>query len=119
MRIKRAFLVAVVGPLLAAMPVFAHHSFGAQYDQGQSVTLSGTITKVIWKNPHVQLNLDVKDDAGNVKSWDLEMGSPSILLKQGWKVDSLKPGDQVTVTGFRAKDGSPAMNARKVILANR
>ena len=114
MRTKRAVTVAVVGLLLAATPVFAHHSFDAQYDGSKSVSVSGTITKVNWKKPHVDLNLDVKDHAGNVQNWVLEMGSPDVLLRQGWKVDSLKPGDHVTATGFRAKDGSPILNARKV-----
>ena len=112
-------MVAFVGLLLAATQVLAHHSFGAQYDESQPVAVTGTITKVIWKNPHVQLMLDVKDESGNVRSWDLEMGSPSILMRQGWKVDSLKPGDQVTATGFKAKDGMPILNARKIVLASR
>ena len=119
MRARRTIMVAVVGTLLAATEVLAHHSFGAQYDESQSVAVTGTITKVIWKSPHVQLLLDVKDETGVVKSWDLEMGSPSILMRQGWKVDSLKPGDQVTATGFRAKDGMLILNARKIVLANR
>ena len=119
MRGTRTLLVAFVGVLLASAQVLAHHSFGAQYDESRSVALTGTIAKVIWKNPHVEVRLDVKDGGGNVKTWDLEMGSPSILMKQGWKVDSLKAGDQISVTGFAAKDGMPILNARKITLANR
>jgi len=115
----RAMRVAVVGLLLAATQVSAHHSFAAEYDESRSVAVTGTISKVIWKNPHVQLLLDVKDDSGNAKTWILEMGSPSILMRQGWKVDSLKAGDQITATGFIAKDGMPIMNARKITAANR
>src|SRR5260370_19542338 len=119
MESRRSATLAALGLLLAAAQVFAHHSFGAQYDESQSATVTGTITKVIWKNPHVELMLDVKDGSGNVTSWELEMGSPSILMRQGWKVDSLKVGDQVTATGFKAKDGMPILNARKIVLASR
>lgn len=117
MKTTLAFSMGIAAVLLTATPLLSHHSFGAQYDESHSATLTGTISKVTWKNPHVQVNLDVKDDAGNVTTWDLEMGSPSILMRQGWKVDSLKTGDYVTVSGFPAKDGSPILNARKITLA--
>jgi hypothetical protein len=119
MKAIRMALVSFLGLLVASTLAFAHHSFGAQYDESVSVAMTGTITKVIWKNPHVELRMDVKDEAGTVTSWDLELGSPSILMRQGWKVDSLKVGDQVTATGFKAKDGMPIMNARKITVANR
>jgi hypothetical protein len=119
MRTKLAVLVAGAGLLWAAMPVFAHHSFKVQYDENQLITITGAVTKVIWKNPHVHLFVDVKDAGGKVSNWELELASPNGLLAEGWKVDSLKSGDQVTVTGYRARDGSNLANARKVSLAAR
>jgi len=108
--------VAILGLLLVAMPVLAHHSFAARYDESNLITLTGKVTKVIWKNPHVIVHMDVTGDDGQVADWQMEMGSPNGLMQQGWKVDSLKPGDQVTVSGFPAKDGSRAANARKVVI---
>ena len=112
MRAKRAAFVASAGLLLSA-PAVAHHSFQAQYDETRQVTLTGTITKVLWKNPHVVLYVDVKDDSA-VKSWKLELASPNGLMSQGWKVDSLKPGDHVTAEGCPARDGSSRLNAKKI-----
>jgi hypothetical protein len=117
MRTKRVLWVAGASLLLAAMPALAHHSFKAQYDESQMVTVSGTVTKVSWRNPHVLVFVDVKDDAGKVANWQMELASPNGLMRQGWKLDSVKQGDQVTVSGFRARDGSNVANARKVILS--
>jgi hypothetical protein len=103
----------------AATPVFAHHSSKAEYDESQPVTLSGKIKKVTWKNPHVLLSLDVSDGSGKVTNWQLELASPNGLISQGWRLDSLKPGDEVTVSGYRAKDGSNLASAKKVTLGSR
>ena len=119
MRTKRLVLLATAGLLMAALPIAAHHSFKAQYDETQPITLKGTITKITWNNPHVLMYLDVKDDKGQAAKWQLELASPNGLMSQGWKVDSLKPGDQVSVTGFRARDGSNMANIRKVTLDSR
>lgn len=119
MRTKRLVLLATAGLLLAALPVAAHHSFRAQYDETQAITLKGTITKIAWNNPHVLMYLDVKSDAGKDAHWELELSSPNGLLSQGWKVDSLKPGDLVSVSGFRARDGSRMASIRKVVLESR
>ena len=80
------------------------------------VTLKGAITKVEWTNPHVYFYIDVKDDSGNVVNWAIESGAPNGLYRNGWRKDSLKIGDIVTVTGFLAKDGSHLANARTVTL---
>jgi Family of unknown function (DUF6152) len=116
MRTKQLVLLATAGMLLAALPVAAHHSFKAQYDEAKLITLKGTITKVVWNNPHVLMYLDVKDDQDKIANWELELASPNGLMSQGWKVDSLKQGDQVSVSGFRARDGSNMANIRKVTL---
>ena len=119
MNIRRSFGIATAGLLLVAMPVLAHHSFQAEYDENKLVTVNGTVTKVAWNNPHVMLNVDVRDDRGKVANWEMELASPNGLLRQGWKLDSLKPGDQVTVSGYAARDGSHLVNARRVILGGK
>jgi hypothetical protein len=119
MRSNRLVLLATAGLLMAALPVLAHHSFKAEYDETQPITLKGTITKITWNNPHVLMYLDVKDDQGTAAKWELELASPNGLMSQGWKVDSLKPGDQVSVSGFRARDGSNIANIRKVTRESR
>ena len=119
MNIRRGFGIATAGLLLVVMPVLAHHSFQAEYDENKLVTVNGTVTKVAWTNPHVMLNVDVRDDRGNVANWEMELASPNGLLRQGWKLDSLKPGDQVTVSGYAARDGSHLINARRVILGGK
>jgi hypothetical protein len=116
---RRVFSIAATGLLLAALPVLAHHSFQAEYDENKLVTVNGTVTKVAWSNPHVILHMDVRDDAGKVANWQMELASPNGLLRQGWKVDSLKPGDQVSVSGYAARDGSHLVNARRVILGGK
>jgi Family of unknown function (DUF6152) len=116
MRTQRLILLATAGLLLAAAPALAHHSFKVQYDETQTISLKGTITKIIWNNPHVLIYLDVKDNAGKVANWELELASPNGLISQGWKVDSLKPGEQISAAGFAARDGSTKANIRKVTL---
>jgi hypothetical protein len=116
MSIHRDFKIAAAASLLAAMPVLAHHSFQAEYDENKLVSVNGKVTKVVWSNPHVLLHMDVRDNKGKVSDWEMELASPNGLLRQGWKVDSLKPGDQVTVSGYAARDGSHLLNARRVML---
>ena len=114
--LSHAVLAAGFGLLISAAPMLAHHSFAAEYDANKPVTVSGTVTKMEWMNPHARFYVEVKDDAGKVTSWNFELGAIPTLLKQGWKKDSLKAGDQVTVEGSRNKDGSNTANARSVTL---
>jgi len=104
--------------VLFLRPVFAHHSFTAEYDSSKDRQFVGTVTKVEWTNPHARFYLDVKDDQGIVTNWNFELGSPLFLRRLGWKSDSLKIGDQVTVEGYLAKDGAKMANARTVNLAD-
>jgi hypothetical protein len=104
--------------LLSAAPIVAHHSFEAEYDRKQPVTLKGKVTKVEWQNPHVYYYVDVADDKGTVVNWAVEVGAPNGLYRAGWRRDSLKIGDQVTVEGFRAKAGGPHINGSSVVLAD-
>ena len=108
-------------PLLAlsvglAIPVLAHHSFDAEYDRTKNITLNGTVTKVEWTNPHARFYIDVTDASGKVINWNLELGSPNGLRRQGWTRDALKIGDQVTVAASLARDGSKMANARNITL---
>src|SRR5579864_3737463 len=119
MTARQVVFVACAVLLLAVMPVNRHHSFKAEYDDNHPIMLNGTLTKVTWKNPHVLLYLDVKDDSGKVTSWELQLDSPNMLMSQGWKIDSLKPGDHLTASGFPAKNGEKIANARKITLAAR
>ena len=113
-----AVLSLAASALVAALPAYAHHSFAAEYDAAKSITFTGTVTKVEWTNPHIFVHMDVPDEqTGNVVAWKLEMGAPNALLRLGWKRDSLKVGDLVTVQGSLAKDGSPLVNAKSIVMA--
>jgi Family of unknown function (DUF6152) len=116
--IKNSILVAFVGIGLIAAPVLGHHSFAAQYDRSKPVTLKGTVTKVEWMNPHIYFYVDVKDDADHVTNWAIEGGAPSMLYRNGWRIESLKVGDKVTIDGWIAKDGSNLANMRTATLAD-
>jgi uncharacterized protein DUF6152 len=118
MRAKLGVLVAVAGLLVSAMPVLAHHSFAAEYDASKPVTLKGTVTKIEWTNPHARIYLDVKTEAGAMTNWNLELASPNALLRNGWTRKALNVGDEVTVQGSAAKDGSTMANARELTLAS-
>ncbi|HEY3824306.1 MAG TPA: DUF6152 family protein [Bryobacteraceae bacterium] len=116
MKAKFAVAAAAVGLVFSALPLLAHHSFAAEYDASKPITVTGSVTKVEWMNPHARFYVDVKGENGKVTNWNFELGAIPVLLKQGWKKDSLKVGDQVTVDASRAKDGSNSANARKVVL---
>jgi hypothetical protein len=111
-------LAAGFGLILAAVPVFAHHSFAAQYDRSKPNTITGTVTKIEWINPHARFYIDVKDNSGNFVRWEVELGAPAQLMRRGWTRDSLKVGESVTVNGFLAKDGSNLTNAQTVTLSD-
>lgn len=95
----------------------AHHSFSAEFDANQPITLTGIVTKVEWTNPHVWFYINVRDEeTGEVSNWGAEMGPPHGLQRRGWRRDTLKIGEEVTVDGFLARNGSQRVNARQVTL---
>jgi hypothetical protein len=106
----------VAALLLATVPLDAHHSFAAEFDDKKPITLVGTITKMAWTNPHSWLYIDVKDAQGNIVPWNIEFGSPNALYRRGWRRTDLPVGAVVTIQGYLAKDGSRTVNATDVKL---
>jgi hypothetical protein len=117
---KRASLltVAAAGALLPCASASAHHSFAAEFDRNMPVTVTGTVTKVEWMNPHARFYVDAKDDQGKIVNWDFELASPNGLMRRGWNRNSMKIGDVVTVTGHRAKNNPAVGNASSIVLAD-
>ena len=108
-----ACLVVVI-----AVPMMAHHSFAAQYDRSKPKTLTGPVTKLDWINPHARFFIDNKEADGKVINWEVELGPPAMLMRNGWTRTSLTIGASVTVNGSLAKDGSHLLNASTVTLSN-
>src|SRR5438477_12044267 len=107
--------LCVVLVMAATVPLFAHHSFAAEYDRSKPIKFTGKVTKVEWMNPHIYFYVDVAD-SGKTTNYAVEGGAPNGLYRNGWRKDSLKAGDMVTVDGWRAKDGSNTVNAGSVVL---
>jgi hypothetical protein len=101
---------------LCSIPASAHHNFRSEFDINAPFTVTGTVTKVEWTNPHAWFYVDVKDAKGEVANWAMEMGSPNALMRAGWKRTPMNAGDAVSVEGYRSWDRKNTGNARSVIL---
>ena len=118
---KQRLLLAVVagfGLVLSQGAALAHHSFSAEFDRDLPVEVTGTVTKVEWLNPHARFYVNVEDEKGELVNWDFELASPNSLMRRGWTRNSLKVGDTVTLTGYRARNHPAVGNASTVVLAD-
>ena len=113
-----AALLMTIAVLFAGVSIAAHHSFAAQYDRDKPITLKGDIVRIEWANPHIYFYIDVADATGAKAHWSIEGGAPSTLYRAGWRKDSAKVGDVVTVEGFLARDGSKLVNMQRALLAD-
>jgi hypothetical protein len=109
-------LAMIVLGLAASLPVVAHHSFAAEFDGSKSIRVQGALVDIQWTNPHIYFYINVKDEQGKIVKWACEAGAPGALSRRGFKRGDLKLGDSVVVDGYRAKDGSNLMDARRVTL---
>ena len=118
MKFHTKSLLALLVAATTAGAALAHHSFAAEFDAAKKLKLTGTVTKVQWRNPHTYFYVDVKGEDGQIHNWAMELGSPNVLMRRGWTRDSLKIGEQVTVEGARARDNSFKGNASSVVMAD-
>ncbi|MGW8370390.1 MAG: DUF6152 family protein [Gammaproteobacteria bacterium] len=118
MKAQKHFAWLATALLSAAIPVQAHHSFAAEYDRDQPITITGKVTLLEWTNPHARLYVEAVDENGETVEWDLELGPPNGLMRLGWRRDSLVPGTEVTVEGFRSRTEPLVANARSVTLSD-
>jgi hypothetical protein len=114
-RLLIACSTAAIG-VASTLHISAHHSFTAEYDIKKPISMTGTVTSVEWQNPHTWFYIDVKDDAGNVTNWGMELASPNLLVRNGWTKSTLKTGDLVDVEGYGAKNGKNIGNARTIVI---
>ena len=111
------FVALAASLVLASRPVSAHHSV-AEYDMTALTSVKGTVTKFEWSNPHAYIHIETKDDKGGVVEWTAELASLGMLSRVSWKRDTVKPGDEITIYGNRAKDGRTVMRLDKIAFAN-
>jgi len=118
---KRSIVTAIACTLAfsaALRPAVAHHSFAAEFDSDQPVTLQGTITRMEWINPHTWMHVDVTNEDGTVTPWMIEGGTPNTLIRRGFTLDTIKVGTEITISGFRARNGADRANGRDILLAD-
>ena len=118
MRNFYVIIAALLIVIVVSAPLMAHHSFAAQFDRNKPTTLVGPVTRIDWINPHARIFVDVKGTDGKVVNWEIELGAPAILMRNGWTRNAIKVGEVVTINGSLAKDGSNLANASNVTLAD-
>ena len=117
MKLKTGAIAGVcIAALLVVIPAYAHHPFAAEYDSNKPVTMTGTVTKIEWENPHAHIYMDVKDEKGRTEHWSMELGALKKLEDAGWKKDTVKIGNQLTINGWKARDGSNRASVDSVTL---
>jgi uncharacterized protein YhjY with autotransporter beta-barrel domain len=118
MRSKRALFIAGVSLLLVPTAALAHHALEAQFNTQKTIALTGAVKKMDWSNPHVRLYIEVKDES-NTMTWEVDMGSPNLQLRAGWRIDTYRRGDLVRVDAYPARNGSNVAYGTKVTLLRR
>ena len=115
---NKVLLTGLAAVVACVAPLLAHHSFAAEFDSKKPVELKGTLVELEWVNPHAWIHMDVTDASGKVTRWDCELGSPNLLMRNGWRKDVIKKGEMIIVTGAQAKDASNLASARTVAFAD-
>ena len=119
--VRRSIAIVLLGMCAGAgvRTLHAHHSFAAQYDRTKSHTITGAVTKIEWQNPHIYLYVAVKDNAGSETTWAVEGMAPNGLYRQGWRKDTVKVGDVITIDGWLARDGTNLLNMGSATMGGR
>jgi len=115
---KSKLFVSIITVFLAAFPVLAHHPFSAEYDWKQPISVTGTVSKLDWANPHAHIYVDAKDPDGKTRSWTFELGGLNALTNAGWSKDIVKTGDTVVVDAWLSKSQSNVGNVKSIKLPN-
>ena len=118
MRNRLIVSMALIGAIAMPSSAPAHHAFAAVFDPDRPLDITGTVTKVEWMNPHIWFYVDIETADGSVENWAFEMGSPNSLVRRGWRHDSLKVGETVTVAGWHARDGTLRGAVGSIVLAS-
>jgi hypothetical protein len=112
------FFSVLAGLTLAALRLWGHHAFAAEFDGSKAIRMTGALSRIEWANPHTYFYIDIKEPNGNVVTWGCEAASPGALSRRGFKRNDLKVGDTIVIDGYPARDGSHLMDARRITLSD-